>query len=218
MHSEQKKIREVVKEYADSGYEVLVRPKDEDLPSFLHGYAPDIIAKKGTQFIVIEVKSRMTLELQEELVEISKRLEGKNNWRLDLIISKPRNTQPENESIERTISWPEIRKKAQEAGELSYQGHKEAALLLAWAAVEGALRRIAVNEKLLTKSKSTPELIKSLVTHGLISRSDYRNIEDWFKARNSIAHGYLPEKPDHAMTDKVLKLLPKLEREQTAAN
>ncbi len=213
MDPEKEKLREVVKEYAEKGYQVILEPTGKDLPPFLRDYTPDVIAKKGKEHVVIEVKYRKDLVSKNQLIEISKRLEGRKNWRFELVVVRPEEEEAE-EVFGQAIAWPVIKKRAREASELQDQGHEEAAVLVAWVAIEGAMRQLAKNERLPASSKSTSELIKSLAIHGLITKKDYKSIETWFQTRNSIAHGYVPKKIDSTIPWKVLELVPKFEKEQ----
>ena len=161
-----------------------------------------------------EVKTRENLEREDDLVELSKRLEGNKDWHLELVVINPRKLHSEKKGGRAAITWDEITNKANEANELLAQGYKDAALLLAWIAVEGAMRQIAQDEQLASRSRSTSELIKSLAVYGLITKNDYKNIESAFQARNEIAHGYSSHRTGHPMAERVLKILPKLEKER----
>lgn len=214
MRTEQRKVKEVAEEYKSMGYEVLLKPTVEQLPKELHGHSPDLVAIKGKERIFVDVKSRSDLTKSDELIELSKNLEGNENWRVELIVVNPAKSKSKSGQIKNVISWEEIQGKAKEASELISHGHQEAASILAWIAVEGAMRQIAQSEKIASHTDSTSELIKSLAIYGLITRNDYKNIEQIHQARNQLVHGFLPEKQDSLMAKKILRILPKLEKER----
>ena len=89
MRAEQRKVKEIAEEYTRSGYEVLLEPTGEQLPKELQGHTPDLVAKKGEEYIFVEVKTRSELETEDELIEMSKKVEGKDNWHLELIVINP---------------------------------------------------------------------------------------------------------------------------------
>ena len=50
-------VREVADRYIRQGYSVQIEPGDADLPSFLHGFQPDMIVTTPEEKIIVEVKS-----------------------------------------------------------------------------------------------------------------------------------------------------------------
>ena len=63
---ERRRLTSVAAEYEKRGYEVKVRPAGTDLPEFLAGFEPDLIATGKAESVVVEVKARN--ELQDEQV------------------------------------------------------------------------------------------------------------------------------------------------------
>ncbi|NET00140.1 MAG: hypothetical protein F6K62_18295 [Sphaerospermopsis sp. SIO1G2] len=56
---------------------------------------------------------------------------------------------------------------------------------------EATLRLLVENEGLtLPKPGSPPNLLKLLVTQGVISQTDYQSLINNFELRNAIAHGF----------------------------
>ena len=51
-------VREVADSYVRRGYLVEIEPLEEDLPEFLDGFRPDLLARKPGDNIVVEIKSR----------------------------------------------------------------------------------------------------------------------------------------------------------------
>ncbi len=58
---ERERLIKLAEEYRDKGYEILIHPNLEDLPDFLRNYRPDMIARREDEAVVIEVKSRSSL-------------------------------------------------------------------------------------------------------------------------------------------------------------
>ena len=87
-----------------------------------------------------------------------------------------------------------INRRADEVPGLLIQEHEEAALLIAWSALEGALRSREVR-------RGTPSLtkrlnIKDLYSTGLLTQGQFRLLEEAARLRGRIAHGYLVESPN----------------------
>ncbi|MFB0506541.1 MAG: hypothetical protein ACETWT_07405 [Thermodesulfobacteriota bacterium] len=57
----QVRIEAVAREYRKKGYDVTIEPSSHELPSFLQGFRPDIIARGENEIVIIEVKTQSTL-------------------------------------------------------------------------------------------------------------------------------------------------------------
>ena len=64
--TERRKLLEVAREYRKQGYEVVIEPREEQLPSFLHSFQPDIIARNNEETVVIEIKSLLLRQFNNE--------------------------------------------------------------------------------------------------------------------------------------------------------
>ena len=49
-------LQEIAAEYESRGYDVLVEPSPEELPEFLTGFHPDLVARGPNESVVVEVK------------------------------------------------------------------------------------------------------------------------------------------------------------------
>src|SRR5215469_8061361 len=76
--------RVIVHEYRKLGYNVIQSPKGKKLPEFLAGLSPDIIATKGDDRVVIEIKRADTLKGSNDLTELAARVAEMPNWRFEL--------------------------------------------------------------------------------------------------------------------------------------
>jgi Holliday junction resolvase len=61
-NTERERLLKLADEYRDKGYEVSFHPSPEDLPDFLRNYSPDLIVRRGNEAVVVEVKSRSSLD------------------------------------------------------------------------------------------------------------------------------------------------------------
>ena len=59
---ERQRTLKLAEEYRGEGYEVVVSPTSEQLPDFLSGYHPDLLVKKGNEALIVEVKTRTSLD------------------------------------------------------------------------------------------------------------------------------------------------------------
>ena len=56
----QRKLQEIAAEYRAQGYDVRIEPGPEDVPAFLTGFRPDLIARGPHDSVVVEVKAGTT--------------------------------------------------------------------------------------------------------------------------------------------------------------
>lgn len=59
---ERERLLQLAEEYRGQGYEVSFQPNPDDLPDFLKTYRPDLVARRGDEAVIIEVKSRSSLD------------------------------------------------------------------------------------------------------------------------------------------------------------
>ena len=70
--------------------EILIHPNPEDLPDFLRNYRPDMIARRKDEAVVIEVKSRSSLNSSstQYLPNLAQVIEQHPGWRFELVITE----------------------------------------------------------------------------------------------------------------------------------
>lgn len=84
----------------------------------------------------------------------------------------------------------EIRQRLEEAHALQAAGHTEAALMLAWAAAEAALRLLAERESIPLRRPDTGTLLRELASEGVVDRDRFRQLSDYWRQRSAVAHGF----------------------------
>jgi hypothetical protein len=176
-------LRSVASEYERKGYDVKLQPTLEDLPDFLAGFEPDLIATGNDETVVVEVKSRKELENDQAIAAIETALRDQPGWRFELIIDG-------SERERHPLGSSQIGAWLEEAHELQQGGHLVAALLLLWSATEGILRLLAARENVELESQAPGYLTTRLYTLGLLGREQYRILGEIVRLRNHAAHGF----------------------------
>ena len=187
------RVQALAEEYRFQGYEVIVDPSQTQLPPFLVGYHPDLLLRRAGESVVVEVKSRTSLERESQVRELAGLLRGQPGWSFELVlvdvgeqINAPEGATP--------FTTENIMQGVAEAERLLASGLTEAALLRAWAAAEGAVRLLAEQESLSIGRPSLSVLLKQAVMNGLISREDYHILYQALDRRNAYVHGFtLPD-------------------------
>lgn len=187
---ERERLLQLAEEYRDKGYEISFHPNPEDLPDFLRNYRPDMIVRRGDEAVIVEVKSRRSLNSssRQYLQNLAQSVEQHPGWRFELVMTNPEDAvySPKAES---SFQQPEIETRLQVARQLASQ-HPESAILYSWSLVEATLRLVAEHEGMSLQRLDPLYLVKQLVTEGVISRPEYQLLMDALSLRNAIAHGF----------------------------
>lgn len=181
---ERRRLASVASEYQEQGYDVKVRPTAADLPDFMAGFQPDLIATGKGESVVVEVKARNEVENDREVAALEAVIRNRPGWRFELIID---GLDSEDGSL---LGPHQIETSLEEANELQMRGHVVAALLLLWSATEGILRLLAARENVELESPAPGYMTKRLYTLGLLGRDQYRILDEAVRLRNQAAHGF----------------------------
>lgn len=187
---ERDRLLQLAEEYRNKGYDISFHPNPEDLPDFLKNYRPDMIVRRENEAVIIEVKSRRSLNSSSKqyLQNLAQSVEQHPGWRFELVMTNPEDAaySPKAES---SLQQSEIETRLQVARQLAAQ-HPESAILYSWSLVEATLRLVAEHEELSLQRLDSLYLVKQLVTEGVISRPEYQLLMDALSSRNAIAHGF----------------------------
>lgn len=188
---ERERLLKLAQEYQEKGYEVSLHPNFDELPEFLRAYRyrPDMIVRRGEESVIIEVKSRSSLNISsEQLRTYAKAIEKMPGWRLEFVMINPEE-ETYSSNVERSLKQNEIESQLQTINQLSSQ-HLESAFLFCWSLVEATLRLVTEQEFGILQRVDPLYLIKQLATEGVISRTDYKLLMNALSLRNAIAHGF----------------------------
>lgn len=177
----------VATEYRDAGFEVVMLPDDTQLPIFLHGTHPDLLAQSLEENVVVEIKAIRDLRGSEDVSELARRVTNHPGWRFELITIRT----PKADVSERP-RWDNRMAKARldEAKKLAGSGHTEAAYLLGYAAVEAILFSWALSwGGVSAKQHTALAIAKRMVVSGALSHRDLVRFESLSNKRNAVAHG-----------------------------
>lgn len=166
--------------YEADGYVVGLR---ERLPEPFDQFTADAIARRGDELVVVEVKpADMSDRARDRLARLSDILGSGCGWRLDIYTYSPE-MQPAQPAID------EVERRVHEARDIA-GASPEAAALLMWSAVEGALLWIA-HEREIAPADPLPKrsLVQQLTIDGILSDNQAAELKAFADHRNAIAHG-----------------------------
>jgi hypothetical protein len=184
-----RKLQEIAADYRAQGYDVRIEPGPEDVPAFLTGTRPDLIARGPHDSVVVEVKMGTTTAASEQFRELADKIRQQPGWRFSLVVIDPRSDEVAP-SAERLLNRDAIVARLETANELRRAGSQDAAFLLMWASIEALLRQIATREGLPLERLPSSALLKELFSLGLLSRDDLDVAQRAFAVRNALVHGF----------------------------
>ncbi len=153
---------------------------------------------------MIEVKARSSLAANPKIRELSQIIHSKPGWSFELLlVSEPEKLDPPKGA--QPFGEENILKRIVEAEIALESGLSEAAFLLAWSACEAAIRSLVAAQGVSNDSITTPGyVLNQAVSHGVISRDEYRNLTGMLRYRNAIVHGFaLDDFSDELITDLI---------------
>ena len=200
-----RRVEELAQEYKDKGYEVLVEPESPELRGPLAGFRPDLVARRGDEVVVVEVKFRESLG-DPRLRQLSEAVRRQPGWRFDLVLLKPEAGPPGSKE------WTaeDVTNHLSQVEALLGFGHQEAALLLAWSAAEATLRLLAQKEGLRLEREDAPYLLKLLTTRAVLTREQHGLLWQALQLRNAVAHGHKPPEIDPAKIKDLCETISRL--------
>ena len=210
------KLQEIAAEYEARGYEVLVEPRPEQLPEFLAGFRPDLVARGPNESVVVEVKVGTQTAASERFRELAETIQRQPGWRFSLVVIDPRSDEvapPTQQLLDRQAIVDRLGR----ANALLKTGATDAAFLLMWVSVEALLRHIATREGLPLERVPSSSLMKELFSLGILSRSELEVAQRAFSVRNALVHGFATTRLDETsreLAQFAQKLLLELDRSQ----
>jgi Holliday junction resolvase len=193
---EEEKIRELSREYSKKGYRVVIEPSQEELPDFLKQceFHPDLVVYGEKESFIVEVKTSQTIRDTEEFTQIADHVRKQKGWDFVFVLTNPKSEALRQDKESSSESSVHILRQLEEAQVLLRSGKqgkfKSAALMVAWAGLEAAMRYSLSALYQKEKSIASQTLIRDSAIYGVISRNDANVIESIMKTRNLMAHGY----------------------------
>ena len=199
--------REAIRQYADwysrQGYQVSVEPSPRELPEFLCTLAPDLIACRDGENIVVEIKTSSPASF-EQVQRLARALEHRAGWKLQVVYTDL--PDPEWAPPSELPSISELATRLASVGGADEGDHSGPQFLLLWSIIEAAARHRLSSLKIPpTRRISSSALLKMLLTEGVIEEDDYAVLRRGLAVRNAIAHGFLNQSVDAALFEELRK-------------
>ena len=190
----------IAEEYRGKGYEV-----SREVPlDFFPGFLADLLVRKDGEARVIEVRHRASLAANPKVAELARIIDSIPNWSFELVLVG----EPEKlDSPEGAYSFgpQDILQRIGEAERALALELPEAALLLAWSALEATARsQIAGQGYAASDVTRSDFVLDQAVSLGVISREAYHDLSQTQKYRHAIVHGFsLSDFSNEIVTDLI---------------
>lgn len=181
-------IAKVADDYRRRGYEVTIEPRGSEVPEFLSGFQPDLIARGPEESVIVEVKIGTRTSAAERLRDVAERVNRQPGWRFSLVFVQP--DQPDRITEAQAAPLSLLQQRTHNADALLEAGQTEAAFLLLWSALEGILRLLGDRAHLPLASLPPSTLIRELYSAGEINREQFDSLIRLLPIRNQLVHGF----------------------------
>lgn len=204
---ETREVLAAARRYRRAGYAVHKPGDPHGVPDFLGDLAPDFIAERPDDKVVVEIKRANAVPGSNDLVEIADRVASQPGWRFELIAL----------SDASTITQPDLARSTDEVRRLLDQGFAAPAFVFAYAVLENLLAHAALREGINPADATPAGLVRDLVVRGVLDEQSRQDIADARTRRNTLAHdpGALP--PAVAEVEALLALALHVQSEVRAA-
>jgi hypothetical protein len=197
---ENRRLRNLIKEYSEMGYEAYAELKGYPSPEVIEGIRPDLILKKEDKTIIIEIASTQDLKkLGDKMQILARYADKRENIRFDIVLSNPSPRLSEKEKLmSKEILLDDIQRSLYREAIKSYnEGFYRGSFLCLAILLENILRKKAIEKKAIEISDkvSMKRLLYILRTNRIISESNFSTINNFIMIRNKVVHhGFAPEK------------------------
>jgi len=178
---------QVAKALEEDGYSVVLSPASHSISFSLEGYEPDLLATKGDEHLIVEIKTQESpeqLQRYRRVIDIVQRHPG---WRF-VIKTIPSTESDREESAPDPVGLEAIENYLKRAATLMETHSKEFAIPYLWNAIVALLRLRGAKAGEPVSDLTDRSLINRLYTLGEISSDEYEQLKRWLQLRNSAIH------------------------------
>jgi hypothetical protein len=191
----QQRLEHVAERYREQGYQVILNPSADDLPSFAKDFKVEILASRPDGKVLASAKaSSSEFEKDKNLSRYAEIIENQRGWRYDVFVLGPPAAVPDLPDIS-DATEVQIEQMLSVADQLSQAGFGPQAVVASSAALESAMRHRlrSIGEK-ADWGASPRSMLNELVSSGILTHGEFRDLEEVSRLRNMIVHGFaIPE-------------------------
>lgn len=180
--------RLIAKRYEDRGYIVTIEPPSSAIPFELVNYRPDILAIRGDEHLIIDIKTAGTRGDPEAYFRLDEQMQQHPGWRL-LLVTVTEAELDESVSGATNYSVESIRTRLQSIDRLG-DDPEIATLVLPplWTAFIAALQLLLANEGIVANGHTDLSLLNKAYSEGLLSFEEHEAGRRLMALRNRTVH------------------------------
>ena len=182
------------------GYEVYLRPNKLLIPTFLGDFSPDAIALRQDKNLVVQVTGGSS-QASKKLQQIVALMQGQPGWDLRVVAVGPADEQERMQVQDNDA----MRARIMEVRQIAGAGHREPALLVAWATFEALAR--AMREKQFERPQTPGRIVQMLASDGVLTPTEADLLRALAQKRNSFIHGELQVRVSAAELERFAAVL-----------
>lgn len=197
----EKAIENIAGRYRSEGYQVTVHPKASQVPAFAAGLPVALLATKGDEHVLVQIKeSTEDLRNDPETVRTAEAVNAQAGWRFDVVVLSGDSP---IEKLAREAPEPSVDavlRNLEHAERSAQAGDRTTSFILAWAALEAAMRRTVRASGIELQNISPLFLLRTLYSNGLLEREELDRLNGYLRFRNAVVHGLEAPRIDAAST------------------
>ena len=181
--------RLIAKRYEDRGYAVTLEPPSAAIPFSIGKYNPDILATKGDEHIIIEVKTAGARVDPEAYVRLGEEIHQHPGWQFLLVTVAESELEDVDLSVSGNVDLESIRGRLRAVERLI--GDPEMAIItlpVLWTVYISAIKILLVDEGANIDGYSDYSLINKAYSDGIVSFDEYEAARRLMDLRNRAVH------------------------------
>lgn len=185
--------RLIAKRYEEQGYVVSIEPPASAFPFPLGNYKPDLLATKGDDNLIIEVKSAGARSNSDTYFRFDQEVQRHPGWKFLLVTVSDADLQEQASETTHRVDIAKIQEHLRNIDQVAEK--PELAILVLpglWTAYMSALRLLASHEGIDDESYSDLSFLNKTYTLGLLSYDEYDSAKRLMKLRNHAVHNLEP--------------------------
>jgi hypothetical protein len=207
-------LARVAARYTKQGYKVHILPSGKSFPVEIVSVHPDIILERKGTFEIVEVN--FVGQADHKRIEKIATAAAKLGWKLWFVVLK-QDFGEDGVSNATSITSRRLKQLVEDVDRLLAAKHLEAAFVMAWAALEGAMRRLVAPRPGDPQPGSVMSLLSTVTSKGYISQDLQDLLRHDFVTRNALVHGVTHPPISKASVQRILRAINDLEPRRLAS-
>lgn len=186
------KIQQLRETYEARGYEVVENPAPREIPfecGYNERFRPSMLLRRGDEHVIVDIRESAG-QATDRLVARAGEIGKHPHWHYMLVTSDDVVPHDAPGLQGAPPTWPELTHTVGEALRVAPSLSPWMQLLVWWTALEGVLRRIAVDENIPVDLLPATTLIPALYDYGLIPFHSYEPLMAAHEVHRRVRHGY----------------------------